>query len=303
MKKKSVRHADERRGMSMIVTAACMWGTVGIVGQYLYNNPGMSPLTVGFYRLAVAACVLLAARAVVMPKERSALSGGALLGVVAVGVGLGGYQACYFAAVQAVGVGVATLATLGLAPVLVTAGSYVFFGDKVGARVLVALVAALCGLALLVWDPSGKGLRPEIFAGLALAAGSAAGYAGVTLVSRSISGRVDSFRITLHGFAIGAVVLLPLASHAGLDFEPTPNALIPLLYLGLVPSAVAYGLFFSGLRTVRPATASILTLVEPLTATILAGLVFGERLGYAGVLGGALLLSAVVALYAGRRDT
>jgi DME family drug/metabolite transporter len=228
------------------------------------------------------------------------LSRRSLAGVVAVGAGLAGYQVCYFAAVHAVGVSVATLVTLGLAPVLVAVGSTVFFGEKVGGRVLVALVGALCGLTLLVWDPSGGGARPETLSGAAFAAGSALGYAGVTLLSRSLSAHVDPFRLTLIGFPVGAVVLLPLAAHAGLPVEATPANVVPLLYLGIVPTAAAYGLFFVGLCTVRPAVASILTLLEPLTATVLAGLIFGERLGAAGAVGGTLLLSAVVVLYAGR---
>ena len=51
-----------------------------------------------------------------------------------------------------------------------------------------------------------------------------------------------------------------------------------LLYLGAVPSALAYALFFTGLRTVPGAVASIVTLLEPLTATALATAFLGERL-------------------------
>jgi DME family drug/metabolite transporter len=53
--------AAERRGMSMVVAAASLWGTVGIAGQYLYNGSDISPITVGFYRLAVAAGIVLIA--------------------------------------------------------------------------------------------------------------------------------------------------------------------------------------------------------------------------------------------------
>jgi DME family drug/metabolite transporter len=285
--------------MSLIVAAAFLWGTSGVVGQYLYGVSDISPITVGFYRLAVAACIVLAAAVFLMPLRLLSLPEGTRAWIAVVGVGLGMFQACYFAAVQVVGVGVATLVTLGLAPILVTAGSAAFFGERTGGRVLVALVAALSGLSLLVWNPSGDGVRTGILMGVVFAAGSAFGYAGVTLVSRSLSARVDPFRITLFGFVVGAVVLLP-AAHAGLAVGTTPASLTPLLYLGIVPTAAAYGLFFTGLRAVRPSVASILTLVEPLTATLLAGLIFGERLGTAGAFGGALLLSAVVVLYTGR---
>jgi DME family drug/metabolite transporter len=66
-----------------------------------------------------------------------------------------------------------------------------------------------------------------------------------------------------------------------------------LLYLGLVPTALAYWLFLNGLRHTPATTASILTLAEPLTSTVLAALLFGERLAPLGLLGAALLLAAM----------
>lgn len=296
-----LRRAGERRGMLMVMAAAALWGTGGIAGQYLYDSSDVEPITVGFYRLAVAACVLTIFRlAFSKSRERLSPSGGGLLRIFAVGAGLAAFQACFFVAVRAVGVSVATLVTLGLAPVLVTLGAAVFFGERAGGRVLVALAAALSGLALLVGQPSGSGAGSGMLLGTAFAVGSALGYAVVTLVSRTLAARVDPFRLTLFGFAVGAAVLLPLAANAGLAVEATPASLGVFLYLGVVPTAVAYGLFFAGLRTTRPSVASILTLVEPLTASVLAAIIFGERLGAAGLAGGALLLSAVVVLYARR---
>jgi drug/metabolite transporter, DME family len=294
------RRSGERHGMLMIVAAASLWGTSGIVGQYLYGVSDISPITVGFYRLAVASCLVLVAGTFLMPRKLLSLPRDTWVRVAVVGAGLGVFQACYFASVQVVGVGVATLVTLGLAPVFVTAGSTIFFGEKAGGRVLGALAVALFGLTLLVWDPSDGEMRTGILLGIAFAAGSALGYTGVTLVSRSLAARVDPFRLTLFGFAVGAVVLLLPAAYAGLAVEMSHTSVAPLLYLGMFPTVAAYGLFFTGLRTVRPSVASILTFMEPLTATLLARLIFGERLGTAGILGGALLLSAVVVLYAGR---
>lgn len=72
-----------------------------------------------------------------------------------------------------------------------------------------------------------------------------------------------------------------------------------MLYLGAVPSALAYILFFAGLRIITPTAAAILTLLEPLTAASLAAVLFGERLGGAGLVGGGLLLAAVLLLYVG----
>ena len=62
-------------------------------------------------------------------------------------------------------------------------------------------------------------------------------------------------------------------------------------------TAVAYGLFNAGLRTVPSGAASILTLWEPLTAAVLAVLLLGETLSPAALVGSALLLGSVMLSY------
>jgi DME family drug/metabolite transporter len=75
-----------------------------------------------------------------------------------------------------------------------------------------------------------------------------------------------------------------------------------LLYIGLIPTAVAYTLFFRGMRGVKASTASKLTMIEPFTATILAWFIFDERLAASGIVGALLLLLAIVFLYRGERS-
>lgn len=195
-----------------------------------------------------------------------------------------------------VGISVATLVTLGLAPVLVSAGATLCLGDRHSGRTLVALAVALAGLAFIVGAPTGEG---DVLGGSLLAVGSATGYAAVTLLTRKLtSGGADPVALGRAGFIAGAVVLTPLALCSGVGVPGDVSTIALLAYLGLIPTALAYTLFFSGLRTATPTAASITSLLEPLTATVLAAIVFGERLGPAGLAGGALLLGAVVLLYA-----
>ena len=66
-----------------------------------------------------------------------------------------------------------------------------------------------------------------------------------------------------------------------------------LAYLGVMAFAVAYLLMYAGLRTVLGSAAVIATLLEPVTAAVLAAAVLGERLGLLGLVGAALILVAV----------
>lgn len=284
-----------RRDLVAIATAAALWGTSGTTGQLLGDRSDLSPIAVGFLRCALAALILAALGAA--RRRTWAVARQDLGRVLAVGAGLAIYQGCYFAAVARAGVSVATLVTLGLAPVLVAVASALLGHGRPERRVLTALLVALAGLVLLVGvggsDVDGGGATAV---GSMLAAASAAGYAGVTLLSRSLAGRMETDDLTLAGFAIAAALLGPLVLVDGLALPSTPDTWGLLLYLGAVPTALAYRLFFAGLRSTRPTVAAILTLIEPLTASLLAAIVFGERLGPRGLIGGGLLLTAVVLL-------
>jgi DME family drug/metabolite transporter len=85
------------------------------------------------------------------------------------------------------------------------------------------------------------------------------------------------------------------------DLKRSAWALSSILYLGAVPTALAYTLFFAGLGVVRATTASVIALVEPLTAAVIGILVFGERLNAVMLTGTALMLFAVLFLAADER--
>jgi O-antigen/teichoic acid export membrane protein len=68
--------------------------------------------------------------------------------------------------------------------------------------------------------------------------------------------------------------------------------------IAVVSTVAAVSLFFAGLKRVGPTTASILSTVEPVVTVLLAFLVFGETLGAVQLVGGGLVLAAVLALYA-----
>ncbi|MCS6911058.1 MAG: DMT family transporter, partial [Anaerolineales bacterium] len=132
--------------------------------------------------------------------------------------------------------------------------------------------------------------------GIALALGAGLSYALVTLGGRALAGRYPTLQTITLGFAVSAGLLLPFALANGLvtDFPAAGWGL--LIYLGVVPTALAYWLYVEGLKHTPATTSSIIALLEPLFASALAAVFFGERLEPAGWLGAALLLGALVVL-------
>jgi DME family drug/metabolite transporter len=282
------------RGFLLVVLAALCWGTSGITGDVVADRAGLDPLDVAWHRTAIGAAVLAVVHLARRPPVRTPLAGRLGGRLAAVGVGLAVYQSAYFAAVATAGVSIATLVSLGLAPLLVAVGSAVLGHGRPDRATGWALAVALAGLVLLVGVSAGGDGGRAVLLGALAAIGCAVAYAGVVLLSARVPEEVPT---TTAGFAAGAVLLTPVALSAGLDLTADPLSLALLVYLGVVPTALAYGLFFTGVRLVPAAVASIVTLVEPLTATALAAVLLGERLTPTALAGGALMLGAVTALY------
>ena len=126
---------------------------------------------------------------------------------------------------------------------------------------------------------------------LALVAGLA--YALFVLTAKAGLARAGPLPLTVLTFATGAVLLTP-----ALLWTEAPGLQVALgwpwlLYLGGVATAGAYGAYTVGLRRVPASVAGIVTLLEPLTATILGVTLFGERLGAAAIAGAVLLIGAL----------
>lgn len=302
--------AAARRGPALVVLAAVCWGTGGLAGSVLGTVSGLSPIAVGAYRLLVAAVVLVAVHAVrgqltdlVLAARDLGRHGPNAWRVLGVGAGLAVFQVCYFLAVREMGVSVATMLTLGLAPVLVTVGGAVALRERVDARVRLVLPVALVGLVLLVGGAAG--VQPDgdgrAWVGAMFAVVSASGYASVTLLGGSLSRRVAAEHVTTFGFVTAAVVALPVGLAVGMTAPLSGTTLALVVYLGVVPTAAAYAMFFAGLRGTPSGTVAVITLLEPLTATLLAVILVDERLGLWQWLGAALLVAALLALAVGRR--
>ncbi|MFJ6135300.1 EamA family transporter [Kitasatospora sp. NPDC092286] len=275
-----------RRGLLSISAAAVAWGVGGAVAALLLRTSGLGPVSVCFWRLAVAAACLT-----LLPSGRRRATPGRRGVAVLTGLGLAVSQAAYFGSVQYAGLGLGTLITIGAGPVLTSLGAHLLLGERLTVRAVSAIALALAGLALLVAAPA-AGPRPVLGVALAVLAGAV--QSGLTLWARG----GGSTGATAGAFATGTLCLLPAAAAAGVlptagDLALTAGA---LLFLGTVPTLLAYRWYFAGLTVVPGATASVLVLLEPATAALIATALFDEEVTPALLAGSALLLTAVAAL-------
>ncbi len=291
------------RGFLLLVAAALCWGTSGITGDVVARRTDLGPLDIAWYRMAIGAAVLLTAAAVTRRRSsgtrtRVPVTRATVGRLAVIAAGLATYQATFFAAVATAGVSIATLVALGLAPLMVAVGSAALGHGRPDRATVTALTVAVTGLVLLVGTSAGADTGNTVVLGALVAVGCAGAYAAVVVTSGRLPTGVPT---TTAGFTGGALLLTPVVlATTGLHVPTDPVALGLLLYLGVVPSALAYGLFFAGVRVLAAPVAAIVTLMEPLTATVLATVLLGERLPAAALGGGLLMLAAVAGLYVRR---
>jgi DME family drug/metabolite transporter len=289
------------RGLSYLIVAGVAWGTAGAAASLAYRASDIGPVALSFWRCAAGLVLLLAARCL-RPRARTAVReplGRRALRAGVTGAALAVFQTAYFAAVAATGLAVATVVTLGAGPVLIALGARLTLGDRLGRGGIVAVAGALAGLAVLTLGGGGATVRPW---GVVLGLLSAAGYSAMTLLTRrwGRGGGVDSASTSVAAFAVTSLCLLPFALAEGLvPHTAEPVRLLWLLaYIAAVPTALAYALYFAAAAVVRPATVSVIMLLEPASAAVLAVVLLGERLTFATVLGTLLLLGSVAGLAA-----
>ncbi|WP_084105858.1 DMT family transporter [Demequina sp. NBRC 110056] len=284
------------RDFFLVVTAACLWGTGGLLGAVLAEGSDVPPASVAMWRMLIAGVALSA---------WVALRGGARGGFG--GIGAAGwrrvlvtatltaiFEVLYFTGIALAGVGLATLVTIGSAPVWVALWDAVALRRVPPPRSLGALGLALVGLVAL--SASSLHAGADALAGVAVALVTGAAFAGITVVNRAPVPGLGSVRLVALSFGIGGLVVLPVAALTGWGVPAGVDGWTVALVMGLFSTGLAYVAYLAGLVTVPPFVATVVSLLEPLVAAVLGAIVLGERLGWWGVAGGAALAAAVVLL-------
>jgi DME family drug/metabolite transporter len=280
------------RGLALIALAAVSWGTTGAVTTVLVSRAGATPLVIGAARMLIAA-VLLVASARGLAGARRAAAGDRARCVVA-GVCNAGFQAAYFTSVTLTGIAITALIAICSAPILITALAALVLGERPSRRLALSVALGVAGTTLLVIGPGATAGAPSrSTAGVAFALLAGLAYALYVVVAKAAVARMAPLPVAAWTFATAAVVMAPALLQAGV-VRQIELGWPWLVYLGAVTTAAAYAAYTVGLRHVPAAAAGVAALLEPLTATLLGVLAFGERLGSTGWLGAVLLLAALV---------
>ncbi len=284
-------------GTLFCLASGASFGAMAIFGKLAYED-GATAGTLLAVRFALAAALfwllVLAGGAM---REVRALGGRDLR--IGLALGACGYAiqaGCFFAALERIDASLLSL-LLYTFPAMVAAAAVALGRERLDGRRVAALGLSFGGLVLVV-AAAGPGAVDPL--GAALGLGAAVVYTTYILVSQGVAGRVRP-QVLSALVCTGAAVSLTAATALLGELRPgevTAAGWGWLACIAVVSTVVSVSLFFAGLRRAGPTTASILATVEPLVTVLLAFLVFGEALGALQLLGGALVLGAVLVLHA-----
>jgi len=261
-----------------------LWALLGVFSQRLLSA-GVPATEVAFWRATLATPLFVAHAARsrslrVRPRDLPGLAGFALVGVTL-------FYASLNLAIDAGGVSLAFV-LLYTAPAFVALLAAALLGEPLtkGKGTLVALSVA--GVAM-VSAGGGAGVTPTP---AAVAWGLTAGlsYSSYYLFGKWVLRRYAPATVFAYVMPVGAVGLLPLVRFEALGAGG--GAWLDLVLMAVLSTYLAYFVYYSGLRTVEASRAVLVATLEPLLAAVLAAVLFGERLGALGVVGGALVLVA-----------
>lgn len=268
----------------MTALAPAIWGSTYLVTTELL--PPGRPLLAGVLR-ALPAGLLLIALTRRLPKGswwwRSFVLGA---------LNIGAFFALLFIAAYRLPGGVA--ATVGAVQPLIAAGlSAGLLGDRLSLRTVLSGIAGVAGVSLLVLRANAQ----LDALGVAAALGGAVVMATGVVLAKRWTSPAPLLATTGWQLTAGGLLLVPVT----LFVEGAPPShltaanLLGYGYLSLIGAAVAYALWFRGLRALPPTSVTFLGLLSPVVATALGWLALGQDLSPVQALGAVIVLGSLVA--------
>ncbi|WP_043673829.1 EamA family transporter [Clavibacter michiganensis] len=288
-------------GLVLAIVAAASFGLSGAFVKPLLAS-GWSPVAAVTLRaliggLVLAPVALVRLRGDLRPVLRAWRR---VLGMALVGVA--GAQVMYFAAIERIPVGTAILIEF-MAPLLLVAVAWAMTRRRPAVPVLVGSVAAAGGLALVV-SPSGGGVLDPV--GVMLALGAMVGCAGYFAIAARGADGLPPVALAAAGLLVAAAVLGLVGVTGVLPFTGSVADVavlgrvvpwwVPMLVVGVVATALAYGAGITGSAMLGSRLASFVGLLEVAAAGAWAWLLLGEELTALQLVGGVLIVAGIVAV-------
>ena len=301
-------HADHRAiGILTGLASALAFASSGSFLKPLIEA-GWSTGAAASVRMTGAAIVLLPVLIVALRRDPRILQRNWVIIVGFGATGVAGCQLFYLAAIQRMPVGVALLVQY-LAPVLLVGLAWIRTRRAPGRLVLLGSAVSIVGLVFVI-DIGGATFDAL---GVLFALGAAVSLGGYFLLSERAGDGLPPLVLAAAGLVVGALFSGGLSLVGVLPFTAPPVDIVlagvtvpwyvPLAWVILIATALAYGLGVLAVTQIGSRVASFVGLSEVLFAILIAWIVLGEQPSFVQVIGGALIVAGVVFVRVGTAAT
>lgn len=180
------------------------------------------------------------------------------------------------------------------APVFMIIMSPFLFKEKITARKIICICAALCGMVFIsgIFE---NGLGENGFKGIIIALASAVLYALIVVTNKKMK-PISAYERTISQLIISAVIMLPYVLLTT-DFKSVSldtRGLILLLVVCFIHTGVAYAIYFGTMASVNAQSIAILSYIDPVVAVLLSVLFLKEDITLFGIIGAILIISSAI---------
>ena len=288
---------EQNRGYLLILAAGALWGTIGFFATILANL-GMKAGPVAFFRV-LSSTVMLALALLIKGKgislfriSRRGLLSCMLIGVVSQAF----YNVCYMNTIEQNGMATAAV-FLYTSPVYVALLSRLFFREPLTGNKILAIIMNIVGCVLTVTGGVFSEMRISPF-GLVMGLLAGFTYALLPILSRTGASEENPYTAAFYGQLFGALMLFFLIrpyQNPGTEF--TWQIILVLIGFGLIPSALAYIVYYGGMsRITETSKVPVIASVETVVAAVIGLVAFGQTLGAVKILGIALVLCSIAVM-------
>lgn len=276
----------QAKGYIYVIIAAALWGITGPLAKYAFSF-GVEPLEIAFWR-----CIIP-----FVPFAFQAIRGGNLridkgdrlpvfsFGLICVAAFYGLYQL----AIQAGGAAMACV-LMYTAPAWVAIMAALFLGEKMTPAKVAAVIATLAGVAGVSGIFSGDGQANLSVTAIILGLASGVTYAMYYIFGKRLMPRYTTPQLFFYGLPVGAILLFPMVEF----HDKTPGAWAAIFAVCILSTYLAYSFYYAGLKHLEATRAAIAGTMEPVVASSLAFIWWGESFSTMGYMGSALILGAVI---------
>jgi drug/metabolite transporter (DMT)-like permease len=282
------------RGYLYVSLAAVLFAVSGTSSKFLFNT-GITPYqliqmrtTVAFTGLLIWLCLRQSAFLKISIKD--------LPYFLALGVfGIGAAQFLYLFAISKINVAAAILLHY-TGPIFVALYVVCIQRKKIGAASILSIIGTLAGCFLVVGAYNLEVLalnRIGIVSGLL----AAVAFATYSVLSEYGMRKYTPWTVLLYGMLFAAIMWNVL--HPPLEALLHRYSTVQwgwILFIGICGTILPFGLYFEGIKRIRPTHASITATLEPISAGVIASVFLGELMAPLQILGGLIVIGSVIML-------